>query len=316
MTILITGAGGFIGRHLIEALLHSGQGPLAGLDQNPPAKFPVKFFCADLRDDRAAAEAIGRIQPERIYHLAGYSSNARSFSEPATVIRDNLGMAVNLLGAVAKLDKPCRTLLLSTAQVYGDARGRLREEDRPAPLSPYALSKLGMEEVARFYHRTCGLDLVVTRAANQFGPGQSDEYVVSSFARQLLELKMGLRRAELEVGNLKAKRDFIDVRDAVSGYLLLMEKAEAGQTYNLAQGRNLAIEDLLFQMIEFCGLERSHIKIRVSAGRLRPEPKAEAVISVARIRKLGFRPRIKLETSLRDLLDYWGRVCAKVVSRK
>jgi len=309
MTVLITGAKGFIGQHLIPALLQERDGPRSRivaidcLESVPDLLIP--FFQVDLTDARDTEKIIRKLKPRRIYHLAGYTNSARSFQEPARAITENLAITINLLEAARRLKSSCRILMMSTIQVYGDARGIIREESRLNPKSPYAASKVMMEEAARYYQRNFGLDLIVARPGNQLGPGQSQEYVASGFAKQIVEIELGMRPAKLEVGNLQARRDFLDVRDSVQGYVLLMQKAKSGETCNLAGGKNISIAELLDRMLALSRLERTRLKISVSRARFRPEPEIEQRISIARIKKLGFRPRISLDQSLRDVLDYW-----------
>jgi len=307
MNILITGASGFIGQHLIQALLKDRKEPsqriIATDCQSPPYSLLIPFYRVDLTNARSTEKIIRKIQPRQIYHLAGFSSAARSFQEPARAILQNLTITANVLQAVLRMGAPCRILLMSTVQVYGDARGKICEQTKTAPLSPYAMSKLAMEELARLYFRNFGLDIIIVRATNQIGPGQSDQYVTAGFARQIVEMKMGTRPLEMEVGNLQVKRDFLDVRDAVQAYLLLMRKAESGEIYNLASGKNILVAKLLHKMLLLSRLDPGKIKISVSRARFRPEPKTDQSISIAKIQKLGFKPKIPLQKTLKDLTD-------------
>ncbi len=306
MAILVTGASGFIGRHLIRALLESGPGPVIATAKTlPQPKLPVKFLPVDLRDPSSVKSLIREIRPSQIYHLAGYSSSANSFCEPGISLLENVSIAINLLGAVSALKSPCRTLLLSTVQVYGDTPGGLSENCEPSPANPYAASKLMMEEAANFYYRNRRLDLVLARPGNQIGPGQSPDYVASGFARALAEIEAGKRPARIEAGNLDAARDFLDVRDAAKGCLLLMAQGKSGETYHLSSGNKVQVRELLDRLIELSTVKRSCLKIIISGSRFRPEPKKGRDICIRKIRALGFLPEIPLGNSLRDTLNYW-----------
>ncbi len=301
--ILITGASGFIGRYLADFLLKKEKDKIIGCARKK-ANLPIPFESVDLADKEAVNNLLKKYLPQEIYHLAGYTNNARSFSEPAKAIFSNLTITANILQAVKELRLKSRILIVSTVQVYRNA-SFINEDSPLQPASPYALSKQLSEEIAFYYHRNFSLDVVVVRASNQIGPEQSRDYVASKFAYQIAGIIEKRFPAELKVGNLKAMRDFLDVRDAVYGYWLVMKKGKSGEIYNLASGKTISIERLLEEFLKVANLKKEEINIAIDSSSFRSESERYFQISIQKIAQLGFQPQIPLKKTLSDLIDFW-----------
>jgi GDP-4-dehydro-6-deoxy-D-mannose reductase len=295
--VLVTGADGFVGTHLVRALRARGDGVEA-------CGGPGASAALEITDVRAVAERVKRFGPEGVIHLAGISSVAQSHQQPSNAIAVNVLGAAHLLEAVRRHTPQARVLLVGSGEVYGTVpRGQRASEDDPVrPLSPYAASKVAVEVLARQMVSAYGLRIVLARPFNHLGPGQSPGFVVPSLARQLLELKIGAGRAHpvVAVGDLSPVRDFSHVLDVVDGYLLLLARGEAGEVYNLCSGEGRSIEDLLKDLQQLIG---TRAEVRVDPQRLRPVEIPWLVGTSARILALGWHRRRTVVEALRELID-------------
>ena len=232
MRVLITGVGGFVGKHLAEQCAEQGAEVL-GVGRSPLSGTPFAYEQLDLLDGGAVRELVARYAPERVFHLAALASVAHSWGTPIDVVQSNVTSTLNLLEAL-RVEAP-ETLLLtsSSGEEYGavePAALPVREDHGLRPQNPYAVSKAMSDLLAGFYADAHGLRVVRARAFNHAGPGQSDTYVVSSFARQIAEAEAAAPedgRALISTGNAEVRRDFSDVRDVVRAYWLLLERGEA-----------------------------------------------------------------------------------------
>ncbi len=311
MRLLITGAGGFVGRHLSVLALSKKKAQVYGLVRSQAASklvAGVKPVRGDLLSASSMASVLKKVKPERIYHLAGQASVALSWKEPASTLRVNLGGTRSLLEAVRKTGSRARILVVCSADEYGaSARsGRKLTEEAPlVPLNPYGRSKVAQDLLAQEYFRTHGLPIVRTRAFNHFGPGQSDRFVVPGFAKQVALIEAGRQKPQIQVGNLEAVRDFTDVRDVVRAYWLALEKGRAGEVYNVAGGRGRRVADVLRF---YLGASSVRIKVRRDRSRLRASDMPFLIGDARKLeRQTGWKPRIRFETTLRDVLKDWRK---------
>jgi GDP-4-dehydro-6-deoxy-D-mannose reductase len=311
MTVLITGVTGFAGRHLGAlcagrqgvSVIGIGRRPLAETD--PPAGLDG-YERVDLHDLDRIRDVVRSAAPDRVFHLAGHSSVASSWDDPAALIADNVSCTLNLLEAV-RLDAPeARVLVAGSSEEYGDPQRLPVTEDHPLqPRNPYGISKAAIDLAAGVYTDAYGLHVVRTRAFNHIGPGQSDSFVTASFARQIADAERageGTGAVEVLTGNVHVKRDFTDVRDVVNAYWLALDGARPG-AYNVCSGRVVPITDIL-------GALAGHTRLDVT---FRPDPAAVRKQDVREIygshQKLtgatGWEPRIPLEQTIGDTLDWW-----------
>jgi len=310
--LLVTGAGGFVGGHLVDFLraehpeveIHGVVLPQGGVSWR--AASGARVIEADLTEPAAAAAVVEEVRPDRILHLAGQSSVHLSWLDPAGTLRTNVLGIVHLLDAVRSRGLRPPVLVVGSAEEYGPVRPEempIREETPLRPASPYAVSKVAQGALALLYGPAGGLRVVLTRTFHHTGPGRGEAFAESSFARQLAEIEAGRRPPVLKVGNLEAVRDFADVRDVVRGYWMLLEKGEGGVAYNVCTGRGRRIRDLLDVLLAASG---ARVEVRVDPERLRPSDVPAQIGDPSRLRAAtGWEPRIPLERTLRDLLDDW-----------
>jgi GDP-4-dehydro-6-deoxy-D-mannose reductase len=305
--ILITGATGFVGSHLLDRL--AGRGPLAGWfrpDGRPPDRSRgVEWHGVDLLDPEAVRRSLAELAPTQVYHLAGAPLVGASWPTVVPQLRANALGTHHLLEAVRSSGGPCRVLVVSSAQVYQPGDEPIDEHARLRPPTPYGLSKLAADQIALSAAEDDGMDVVVARPFNHAGPRQRPDYVVSSFARQIALIEAGRAEPVIHVGNLSVRRDLTDVRDVVDAYTRVMEAAPRGRPYNICSGRAWRIGDLLDELLH---LSSRAVTVEVDETRLRPADASVLQGDAGRARvELGWMPRIPVEQTLRDTLNWWRK---------
>lgn len=311
---LITGFSGFVGRHLASYLCSQGY-RVIGTAYGPADAGRVVGHAtvagAEVREvnllDRAALEqVIEYAQPSHIYHLAAQSHVPTSRQDPLGTWQVNVLGTLNLLEAVRRLKMDCRILSVCTSDAYGIASPRELRRREACPLrprNPYASSKVAQEVLCRQYALDPGLDVVIVRPFSHTGPGQAQHFVCSSIARQLAEISLGLRPAEIRVGNLAPRRDFTDVRDMVRAYHLALLRGERGETYNIASGRARSIGQIVRLLAKLSG---RRVNIVQDPELFRPTEQAVVRGDATHFRHAtGWQPEIPFEETLSDLLDFW-----------
>jgi GDP-4-dehydro-6-deoxy-D-mannose reductase len=306
--ILITGASGFVGRHLIAECLSLGDA-LFGTDrpgENTPRDPELIWHTLDLLDEDSIRSILRSCQPEGIIHLAGQANVALAHVDPVGTFRVNAEGTLHVLRAVRELAHDATVVVVTSAEVYGTVPPQDQPISETAPLrptSPYGLSKAAADLAAEQAALGWGLDVIRMRPFNHLGPGQRSGFVAPDFASQIAAIERGEREAVLRVGNLAAKRDFTDVRDVARAYRDALERGVSGSVYNVASGVAVSIETILRFF-----LDRAHVPIRLEEdpSRLRPSdvPETRGDASKAE-RELGWRPSIPLEKSLSDVLEEW-----------
>ena len=311
-TVLVTGVSGFVGPHLARALVASGARVVGlGVEPEPPVGIPLAgWHVADLREPAAVARAVARVRPDAVVHLAGQSSAARSFEDPAATFEANVAGTCNLLEAVRGGAPAARVLVVGSSEVYGPQPegSRVGEETPFAPVSPYAASKAEADRLAEASARgEQGLDVLRVRAFSHTGPGQSAAFVVPGFAQQIAAIEAGRAEPVLRVGNLEVMRDLSDARDVVRAYVALLEHGTRGAAYNVCRGEGVKLTEVVRRLV---GLARVAIRVEVDPARLRPADIPWLVGDPSRIaRDTGWRAEIPLERTLADVLEEWrGRV--------
>jgi GDP-4-dehydro-6-deoxy-D-mannose reductase len=299
---MVPGASGFVGRRLVDALRRNGDEVLAC---GGPHDAEADYFPIDLADSASLTAALAASRPQVVFHLAAQAFVPESIRSPLETFEINamgtarLAEAVRAYGA----DPMPRILFTSSAEVYG-ARERgeypLRETLDPRPANPYGASKAAAEAILLAEAQSYGLDVVIARAFNQIGPGQSEPFVVASMAAQLARIAGGAQ-PQMYVGNLASGRDFMDVRDVVEAYLALARRGEGAHIYNVCSGRAVTIRDILRELI---AIARVPVEVREDPKRMRKVDVALTVGSPERLRAAtGWQPRYSLVASLRDIYE-------------
>ena len=304
MRCLLTGATGFVGRHLAAALRAAGH-QVEGTARRPaPLPFPV--HPADLGDPAAAEAVLRAARPDWVFHLAGYADNGRSYREPAAAWTGNLTVTRSLYDAVARSGLRPRILYVSSGLVYGDAGPgeHVCTEDTPLrPASPYAASKAAADLLSYQQTRSPGLDVVRVRPFNQIGPGQAADYAAANFARQVVAVERGQAQAVEVRGDLSARRDLTDVRDMVTAYIRRLEVGRTGEVYNAGSGQTYRMQDVLDRLVALAGVPVT-VEERMDVSR-----KADTAVTRADISKLraatGWAPTYPLDRTLADMLADW-----------
>ncbi|MHB8645341.1 MAG: GDP-mannose 4,6-dehydratase [Thermomicrobiales bacterium] len=309
--VLITGATGFVGAYLVAHLAEAYPGWQVTGTTRRTADAGSRFVPCDLHDAGAVGALVARVRPEMVVHLAGQSNVPVSFNDPEATLANNIIGTLHLLDACRVHAPQARLLIVSSNEVYGPTPPEEQplREDRPLrPINPYAVSKAAQEMLALQYAHSYNLDVVVARPFNHIGPGQTDRFVVSAFARQIVQVERGERRA-VSVGNLDTVRDFTDVRDVARAYGLLLARGERGGIYNIGRGTAVTVGDLLDML---CRLAPVAITIERDPARLRPSDAPVMMADTTRLRQAtGWQPDISLEQSLDETLAWWRAALAR-----
>lgn len=308
MQALIIGGAGFVGSYLAAHCMNNWHWKVAitKMDSESLELPGTDVYNLNLLDPTQIREILNTVHPDYIFHLAAQSSVALSWKKPGLTIDVNIKGSVNLLDAIRELDYKPRTLLIGSGEEYGHIRPGetpINEDNTPRPGNIYAATKTCQNMIAKIYADAYQMDNIMVRAFNHIGPNQAPMFVVADFCKQAAEIEKGLREPVIRVGNLSAMRDFTDVRDVVRAYALLVQKGQAGETYNIGSGHAIATREILDQI---CAMTDHDIHVEVDPERLRP---VDIPIIEADTRKLhaatGWQPEIPLSQTLKETLDYW-----------
>jgi len=313
MRILITGITGMVGSHLAEYVLREHpdvevhglvrwRSPLVNIRE---CREQVVLHEGELRDLHSLVRLLEKVRPDWIFHLAAQSYVSASFVAPADTMHTNVIGTTNLLDAIRITKQDPKVHICSSSEVYGQVvEGELpiRETNEFRPASPYAVSKVGEDMVARQYFLSYGIRTVRTRMFTHTGPRRGDVFAESAFAKQIAEIESGAMAPPLRVGNLDSVRTFADVRDAVRAYWMLLEKCPAGEVYNVGGDRTMTVGEML-ELLK--GMATCPIEHEVDRALVRPSDVTLQVPDTSKFRAAtGWSPEIPLEQTLRDLLEY------------
>ena len=311
MRALITGLNGFAGSHLADFLLTQSNDEIFGAGIGDTANLAhlagrVTFIEGNLTAPGFTGDLLARTQPERVYHLAGQAFPPISWQDPWTTLEINLRSQVNLLSAAARLNLSARILVIGSMDEYGRVEPHelpIRETTPLRPDSPYGVSKIAQDFLGLQFFLSHNLQVIRARPSNHIGPRQNEQFVTSNFAKQIAEIEIGKREPVLRVGNLTAQRDFTDVRDMARAYGLAIERGIPGEVYNICSERAVSIQHIVDVLISF---SRVAIRIEHDPARMRPSDTPVMICDASKFRaQTGWHATIALETSLRDILDYW-----------
>ena len=343
MRVLITGITGMAGSHLAEFCLSqpgvevfgtyrwrsrfdniadlqnegrlnfiAGGGGIVDIDKLRAAvdaqmsKEKVNLLVADIADASSMRRLIAAVRPDRIFHLAALSFVPGSWNVPAETFHINVVGQLNLFEAIREAGLDPLVQIAGSSEEYGlvfENEVPMKETNPFRPLSPYAVSKVAQELLAYQYAKSNGLKAITTRGFNHTGPRRGEQFVTSSFAKQIVEIEKGLRPAVVEVGDLSSKRDWTDVRDTVRGYWMALEKGVPGETYNIGSGTCYTVGEMLDVLLRHSTVR---IDVRQDASRMRPSDVKILWADASKfMRQTGWAPRIPFEQTMKDLLDYW-----------
>ena len=317
----ITGITGMVGSHLLDYLLDNTNWKIYGLIRwrssldnvshviSSKKKYKrVTFLYGDLNDILSLRKAVKLSKPDYVFHLAAESFPKTSFDSPLSTYNTNILGTVNLLEVLRSEKIDPLIHVCSSSEIFG----RVKKEQLPInedcnfhPASPYAISKIGTDLVARFHSEAYGQKILSTRMFTHTGPRRGDVFAESSFAKQIAMIENNLQEPIVYTGNLKSMRTYADVRDAVRAYyMLLTVKPKSGEYYNIGGSFSCEVGDMLNYLISLSKVKK--IKIKVSKDRLRP---IDADLQIPDCRKFakhtGWKPKIRFEDTMRDLLNYW-----------
>jgi GDP-4-dehydro-6-deoxy-D-mannose reductase len=302
--VVVTGAEGFVGSHLIPLLLARGHHVFGTFLEQHPDIPGTTWIQTDLVAHHSVQSLLDEARPEGIIHLAAISHVPDVEADPGRAFSANVTGLVHLLRLSEGTDPI--VVVVSTGEVYGcvpTERLPIRESEPVVPLNLYGVTKACSEQVAWYFHRAKGVRATVVRPFSQMGPGQADTFVCSSFARQIARIMRGKASPAVRVGNLGVRRDFMDVRDVVRAYASMVERYAGPGPFNVCQGKSVTIGEILNLLIEAAGIP---VEVRVDSARVRTTDIEDMVGDSSVFRKTtGWRPEFTLGQSLEDTLRFW-----------
>jgi len=311
---MVTGFSGFVSKHFLDYLNSRGTPcTVAGIDINIPefdyksyAHVQCSFHAINLLNREQVNAFIQEYRPDYILHLASYSSVAYSWQHPVESFTNNTNIFLNLLEQVRNMNLNCRILSVGSSEEYGnvsEADIPLRETQSLKPISPYAVARVSQEMLSAVYAQGFGLDVILTRSFNHIGPGQKDIFVISSFVKRMLEIKQLGLSAQLQTGDLTIIRDFLDVRDVVRAYYMLLKNGDRGEIYNICSGKGIALEQIINKLSAMIGLQVTTVQ---DPALVRPNDNRIIIGDNSKLKaRIAWETEYSLDRSLQDIIDYW-----------
>jgi GDP-4-dehydro-6-deoxy-D-mannose reductase len=306
--VLVTGAAGFAGSHVVQAL--DGRGEVIGWMHHapPPAEVArsARWQRVDLLNPSEVRDAIAQLKPSAVVHCAGAPNVAHSWRDTVTPLSANVLATHHLFDALRRTGTPCRVVVSGSATVYAASTTALTEESPVAPSNPYGVSKLAQEQLALRAAREDGIDVIVTRPFNHTGPRQNITFAAPNMARQIAMIEAGVAEPVIRIGNLDAQRDFTDVRDVAGAYLALLRNGAPSTLYNVASGTARVMRSVLDALV---ARARVTVRIEIDPTLMRPSDTPLVLGDATRLREAtGWQPTISFDETLDDLLNYWRGV--------
>lgn len=311
--LVITGFSGFVASHFIEYLYENNADfEVYGLSRSLPVfdykkftdKLPIKVYQLDLMDFDGLKSIFAEVKPDYVLHLAAFSSVAYSWKHPSESFTNNSNIFLNLINAIRETETNCRILSVGSSEEYGNVPHEdlpIRENQKTKPLSPYAVARVSQELMSQVFVDAFGMQIIMTRSFNHIGPRQDDRFVIPSFVKRILEIKYsGLSLGEIETGDLSIIRDFVDVRDVVAAYYLLLTEGKPGEIYNICSGRGIRLADVVRTIAEEVGVT---VTTRTNPEYVRPNDNMEIVGSPYKIEtELGWKRTREFRDTIRDMI--------------
>jgi len=321
--VLITGAAGFVGSHLIEYIRAAEPGAIIfGADRWHARRDNIRHLRGefeyreyDMTDYSATLDLMLDAEPDRIFHLAAQSYVPASWNAPQDTLTTNITGELNLFEAVRHMGTIDPMIQIAcSSEEYGlvlPEETPIKETNPLRPLSPYAVSKVAQDFLGYQYFRTYAQKIVRTRAFNHTGPRRGEQFVTSSFAKQIAEIEAGLREPVVKVGNLDAERDFTDVRDMVRAYWMALDSCEPGEVYNICSGNRIRIGEMLNTIISLSHMAGA-IRVETDESRMRPSDVPLLYGDATKFQsQTGWFPIYPFKQTMSDLLDYWRAQISK-----
>ena len=313
MKVLITGITGFVGSHLADYLLSLGSIEIYGIERwrsrtenIEHIRDKINLVGCDIRDSISVTETIGKIKPDKIFHLAAQSFVPSSWQAPQESLTTNIIGELNVFEAVRAVNINPVIQIAGSSEEYGlvlPDELPIKETNPLRPLSPYAVSKVGQDFLGYQYYKSYNMNIIRTRAFNHTGPRRGEVFASSNFAKQIVEIEKNKREPVVFVGNLDARRDFTDVRDVVRAYWLATEKCLPGEVYNISSGKALSIKEMLDLLLK---ISKVKVEIKQDSARMRPSDVNVLLGDNTKFcKQTGWKPEIPFEQTLKDLLEYW-----------
>lgn len=311
---LITGFSGFVGRHFLHYLYDKNEEmEIFGIDIRKPAfdvsvyadRLHIQFEEVNLLNRDELKSVIERFRPQYILHLASFSSVAFSWQHPEESFVNNTNIFLNMTGVLKELQLPCRVLSIGSSEEYGNVMAEhlpLRESMQLQPVSPYAVARVSQEMLSKVFVDSYHLDIILTRSFNHIGPWQDERFVVPSFIRRILNIKdEGLSEGTIETGDTTIIRDFVDVRDVVNAYYMLLMDGTPGEIYNICSGTGIALADIINQVADIVGIK---VHTKVNPEYVRPNDNRVVIGSHDKLTtELGWQPVISWNRTLQDMVE-------------
>ena len=308
MKALITGVDGFVGKYLSEYLLKQKYEVYGTTISEKYKNEKIKIYKMNLLDEKEVNKVIKMIKPDKIFHLAGQSAVGLSWEKPVLTVNINVNGTLNLLEAVRNYSKDSKILIVGSSDQYGPIKPEecpIKESKIQNPQSPYGVSKKAQEEMCKLYVNDYHTNIIMVRAFNHIGAGQSTNFVVADFASKIAQIEKGSEPV-LKVGNLESFRDFTDVRDIVRGYSLLLEKGKIGEIYNIGSGKEVKVSEILKKLVS---MSKKEIKIEIDPNKFRPVDVPLVVCDNSKIKKdTGWETEFLINDTLEEVLEYWRSV--------
>ena len=301
---LITGVCGFVGRYFVECLRsHEPEAEIVGIDIVEKTQIQnICYYQLNLTDKKAVHQILVQEKPDYIVHLAAMSSVAQSWQEPAACFLNNTTAFLNLAETVRLCSLNSRILSVGSSEEYGIYNEPMQEIFNLHPKSPYSVARLSQEYLSKLYVDRFGTDIVMTRSFNHIGPRQSDRFVIPSFIKQLVAISQGSGN-KMMVGNIEVIRDFLDVRDVVEAYYLILKQGKMREVYNVCSGQGRKLREIIELASDLLNIKP---EIVIDETRIRPNDVPQVIGDNTKLKvQLGWQQKYTLNNTLQDMIAYW-----------